>query len=317
MLLSSSQDILQALCHSLERGEEVYLATVISTWGSSPRPPGAMMIWSRQSGVVGSVSGGCVEEDLIARLGNGKFDNHFPCEIPYGETNGDDQSLQLPCGGILRVLLEKPGSNDLTCWQAVLDLLSQRQGISRVVDTSIGQWQFETSPPHKLRYEDGCLNTYLGPTRKLLIVGANQISYYLANYAQSLDFDVSICDPGEALSSQWQADDFEFLQCYPDGLIEKRFADYNSAVVAVSHDPRLDDMAILEALPSNAFYVGVMGSLKTTEARLQRLRQLEMPEALLQKLKAPVGLSIGSKTPAEIAMSIAAHLVEQYAKDTP
>jgi Xanthine and CO dehydrogenases maturation factor, XdhC/CoxF family len=214
--------------------------------------------------------------------------------------------------GILKVLIENVLPCDLSEWKAIRDYVAERQGVSRCICRASGAWRFVVSQSHSLKSSDTHLQVYMGPTRKLLIIGANQTSFYLANYASSLDFDVTICDPSDSLSDLWQTEAFEFVGIYPDGLIDDRFSDSNSAIVAVSHDPRLDDMALLEALPSDAFYVGVMGSQKTTVARLKRLRELDVTSAQIERLHAPIGLDIGSKTPAEIAISIAAQLVKCY-----
>lgn len=307
---SSTLEVIAALVAALEQGQRCFLATVISTWGSSPRPPGAMMVWSDASGVVGSVSGGCVEEDLLTRIRAGEFS--ATSLLSYGDNPEREGHIALPCGGVLRVLLESPGVNRLDDWRQLLAHLQQRQGACRQVNISSGVWQWQVSAPFPVNVEDGLFRSYCGPVRKLLIVGANQISWYLADFAASLDFDVTICDPGEDLGEQWQRADFQFLRCYPDGIVQRQFGDASSAVVAVSHDPRLDDMALLEALPSEAFYVGAMGSLLTSANRRERLRSLDVPEQQLARLHAPVGLDIGSKTPAEIAISIAAQLVQAY-----
>ncbi|WP_045858809.1 XdhC family protein [Teredinibacter purpureus] len=312
MLSSSSLNILQSIYERLVAHEEIFLITVLSTWGSSPRPPGSMMVWSEKSGVIGSVSGGCVEDDLIKRLLAREFDGSLPCEIPYGGEADAQGEIRLPCGGILKVLIENVLPCDLSEWKAIRDYVAERQGVSRCICRASGAWRFVVSQSHSLKSSDTHLQVYMGPTRKLLIIGANQTSFYLANYASSLDFDVTICDPSDSLSDLWQTEAFEFVGIYPDGLIDDRFSDSNSAIVAVSHDPRLDDMALLEALPSDAFYVGVMGSQKTTVARLKRLRELDVTSAQIERLHAPIGLDIGSKTPAEIAISIAAQLVKCY-----
>ncbi len=270
------------------------------------------MVWS-ESGIAGSISGGCVEDDLFERFVAGEFENKTPCLIRYGDGSETRKKVKLPCGGIMQVLVESMPADSLGQWQNILKQISQRQGLSRTVNLVSGDWTVDLSGPVLLEKNQQQLVYYIGPARKLLIVGANQISYYLANYASTLDFEVTICDPSEKVSAQLKNAGFEFIARYPDGIIDQRFSDANSAVVAVSHDPRLDDMALLEALPSQAFYVGAMGSKRTSAARMDRLHLLDLPEKALSRLHAPIGLSIGSKTPSEIAISIAAHLVEQYA----
>ncbi len=313
MLKLACQDVVQSLCDKLLQSEDVYLCTVISTWGSSPRPPGAIMVWSEKGGT-GSISGGCVEQDLFERFISGEFKHKTPCIIRYGDGSETGKKVRLPCGGIMQVLVERVCCESLSTWQRISSQLKLRQGLVRVVDLITGQWAYENAKPMPVIHEKTKLKHYLGPSRKLLIVGANQVSYYLANFTRSLDFLVTVCDPGERVTTDFQDGEVEFIARYPDGIVDQGFSDANSAVVAVSHDPRLDDMALMEALPSQAFYVGAMGSKRTSEARRERLRQLEVPEAALLRLHAPIGIAIGSKTPSEIAVSIAAHLVEQYAR---
>ncbi|WP_185236588.1 XdhC family protein [Teredinibacter franksiae] len=311
MLLSSSQAVLQSLCQNLGKSEHCYLVTVLSTWGSSPRPPGSIMVWSESGGVVGSVSGGCVEERLLEQLRLGEFVHGGPRILSYGEDPQQNGAVKLPCGAILRVLLEKLNVDDLARWGDIRELLNLRSGVSRTIDLYTGEWSFTSTLPHRLQASETQAVVYLGPTRKLLIVGANDIARFLASYAYSLDFDVSICDPVLAATG-WNDSGYSYYGCYPDGVIEQHFSDHNSAIVALSHDPRLDDMALMEAMQSSdAYYIGAMGSVRTTAARKKRLLVLDINHDQLNRLHAPIGLDIGSKTPAEIAISIAAHLVSE------
>lgn len=329
-LNSQSADVIHGLVQALAQNEQVYLATVISTWGSSPRPPGAMMAYSKKGGMIGSVSGGCIEDDLLARIHDGHFDNPpaGSCRlIQYGGNATDNReheysaqslhsAITLPCGGTLVCTLESiaPAPQTLQKWRAVLHELMQSKGLYRDIPFNGSPWHWQHSAFIRPFAEHDKARVYLGPTRRLLIIGANQITQYLAEIAQALDFNVCVCDPNPHLGTRWTQANFEFIANFPDGFVAQRFGDAHCAVVAVSHDPRLDDMALLEALPSNAYYVGAMGSLATSEARKERLAALEMPAALLTKLHAPIGIDIGSKTPAEIAVSIAADLVKHYAK---
>lgn len=307
---SPAEEVVQGVLAATRENQQVWLATVISTWGSSPRPPGSMMLWSSSQGLLGSVSGGCVEEDLIAKFREGYFPEAQPSVIIFGENAEEAHTLHLPCGGKLCLLIEtlhnKP---DFAVWQQLAHKLQLRQGCLRSVNLTRGVWSLEDSAPRALQQTKEQIDIYLGPSHKLLIVGANQIASYLAQFAQALNFSVSVCDPGEVGAHKFPQQGVRFLQRYPDGLISQEFNDSASAVVAVSHDPRLDDMALLEALPGRAFYIGAMGSLRTSTARRERLRELGLDAADLQKLTAPIGLDIGSKSPAEIAISIAADLV--------
>ncbi len=325
---ASNTDVIQALCQAISNQEVVYLATVLSTWGSSPRPPGAMMVWSERLGVTGSISGGCIEENLFARIKQGEFSTNMITLLRFGEQLNDStelshhsEDISLPCGGTLNIALERfdgrRKNRKEDHWKEILAQLNNRRGLKREVNLVTGEWSWQAGDPFALECHRDTLVQYIGPTRKLLIVGANQVSWYLASYAKTLDFNVSICDPSTELGPQWWNEEFSLLNTYPDGIIDRDFSDANSAIVAVSHDPRLDDMALLEGLPSQAFYIGAMGSLNTSNTRKQRLQNLDLPSTLINKLHAPIGLDIGSKTPAEIAMSIAAHLVQEYTKRKP
>ena len=312
---SSAEQLVTAILSALKDASEpkAWLVTVIETWGSSPRPAGSMMFWSGLTGVVGSISGGCIEEDVLQKIRADELPSDRPSQLSYGGKS--DQRFKLPCGGQLTVLVE-PLSNAqaaITDWEACLKALGCRQGIARFVDVTLGGWRWQGSAPFDLYCEDNVVSYFAGPARKLLIVGANPTAYHLAEFASALDFAVTVCDPSEDVGQYWfEASFCEFKSAYPDGFVARDFGDAQSAVVTVSHDPRIDDMALLEALPSKAFYVGAMGSLATSQKRLQRLQSLGLSVQSLQRLHAPIGIDIGSKTPSEIAMSIAAHLVQCY-----
>lgn len=318
MINASSHEVFSHLLRVLKGGEEAYLITVISTWGSSPRPPGALMFWSEESGVLGSVSGGCVEEDLIQRLRDGEFAQEKTSRIYYGgDVAGIPQeehkaSITLPCGGTLQLVIERLDQSELVQYQEILTQLQSRQGVLREVDLTSGEWTWKNATFQPTQCRDGNASIFLGPSRKLLIVGANQVGWYLAAFANSLDFAVSVCDPNPDLAAHWFTGEFTMIPTYPDDEVMQNFGDANCAIVAVSHDPRLDDMALLDALPSEAFYVGAMGSMATSKARRERLTQFDISPAQLEKLHAPIGIDIGSKTPAEIAISIASQLVKEY-----
>ncbi len=310
MMESAAEEVVNAVSRALQVEQPVWLATVLSTWGSAPRAPGSMMMWSPTTGLVGSVSGGCIEEDLLRQFKENNFDSAFPCEISYGENEEDTRAFKLPCGGRLHLLIEGlHKTNSKTKWQELAKCLHLRIGCARSVERNTGNWELTKAQPFALKHSDRTVDIYIGPCHKILIVGANQIASYLSRFCMALNYAVSVCDPSDQLSSEFPLDKNNFYRCYPDGLVDQKFNDSAAAVVAVSHDPRLDDMALMEALPGKAFYVGAMGSKKTSAARRKRLIELGIIESDLEKLRAPIGLDIGSKTPAEIAISIAADLV--------
>ena len=319
MVSSSAEHLVCAIVTALKgddlskESRTVWLATVISTWGSSPRPAGSMMLWSELTGVVGSVSGGCIEEDVLDKIRSGSLPRNRPSQLNYGGEG--EQRFKLPCGGSLTVLIEPLNNtaDSINTWEACLQALTKRQGIAREVRLNDGTWQWDYASPFGLNNDKVSVRYFAGPARKLLIVGANPTAYHLAEFASALDFAVTVCDPSEDVGQYWRDARFcHFKPVYPDGFIARDFGDPQSAVVTVSHDPRIDDMALLEALPTKAFYVGAMGSLSTSNKRLQRLESLGVNAQDLQRLHAPIGINIGSKTPSEIAMSIAAHLVQCY-----
>lgn len=269
-----------------------------------------MLCWSQALGSVGSVSGGCIEEDILECIKSCQLNINTPTQIEYG---GDQaQRFKLPCGGKLSVLVEplQYSETELHKWKQCQQSLAVRKGMTRHVNLQTGQWHTEHAPYHPFSCDSQDMCQYLGAYRQLLIVGANDVARYLADFAVALEYVVTVCDPSPELGPYWRnARHFRFLHQYPDGFIERDFHDKHSAVVAVSHDPRIDDMALLEALNTQAFYIGAMGSQKTSQKRLERLASLGIESSALSLLRAPIGLDIGSKTPAEIAMSIAADLV--------
>lgn len=321
MASSSAEQLVRAIVAALKvvdnsnASKTAWLATVIATWGSSPRPAGSMMLWSELTGVIGSVSGGCIEEDVLDKIRSGSLPSNHPCQLSYGGEG--DSRFKLPCGGQLTVLIEplKNTLDSIEAWERCLQALTERQGISREVSVEDGAWQWYCASPFDLYSDSHKVSYFAGPARKLLIVGANPTAYHLAEFARALDFAVTVCDPSDDVGQYWRDANFcHFKAMYPDGFVARDFGDAQSAVVTVSHDPRIDDMALLEALPSKAFYVGAMGSLSTSNKRLQRLESLGVSAQDLQRLHAPIGIHIGSKTPSEIAMSIAAHLVQCYSQ---
>lgn len=324
-MAGSAHEVVSALLKALSHGQHVYLATVMRTYGSSPRPVGSMMMYSSESGVIGSVSGGCIEEDVIAQIQSGALAESTPCLLTYGnnESLARDARFALPCGGELIVLVERFTEGAAEDWQQLEGILAERESCVRKVNIHSGDWQFskvvggeasaQSTKTVSAKDDTECFSYRLGPIRKLLIVGANPTAMQLASLASRLDFAVTICDPSEHLASHWLGrDEFEFKACYPDGFVARDFGDCASAVVTLSHDPRLDDMALIEALSGNAFYIGAMGSAVTSQNRRERLEELGLTKVSLSRLHAPIGIDIGSKTPVEIAISIAAQLVSAY-----
>jgi xanthine dehydrogenase accessory factor len=289
------------------QGHAVWLVTVIETWGSAPRPPGALLAMRDDGLVVGSVSGGCVEDDLIDRVRQGER-VATPSLVTYGVTKEEAARFGLPCGGNLRLVQEPLGE---VGW---IDELLLRTGrhelVARRLDLASGAVTLESATRGEVFSFDGrTLRALFGPRWRLLVIGAGQLSRAVAQMALMLDFEVICCDPREEYHLTWDIPGTTFSKAMPDDLVVELQLDPHSAVIAVTHDPKLDDMALLEALKSPAFYVGALGSRGNTAKRRERLVQFDLSPAEIDRLHGPVGLDLGSKTPAEIAVSIVAEIV--------
>lgn len=288
-------------------GHPVRLVTVIETWGSAPRPPGALLAMRGDGLVVGSVSGGCVEDDLIERVRAGEA-MHQPSLVTYGVTKEEAARFGLPCGGNLRLVQEPLGD---TAWvDEILQRTARHELVARVLDLDAGTVAVEPAARGEAFQFDGHrLRALFGPRWRLLIIGAGQLSRAVAQMALMLDFEVVCCDPREEYHLTWDIPNTTFSKAMPDDLVLELQLDPHSAVIAVTHDPKLDDMALLEALKSPAFYVGALGSRGNTAKRKERLALFDLSPAEIGRLHGPVGLDLGSKTPAEIAVSIVAEIV--------
>jgi xanthine dehydrogenase accessory factor len=289
------------------QGHKVWLVTVIETWGSAPRPPGALLCLRGDGLVVGSVSGGCVEDDLIERVRQGERVGK-PSLVAYGVTKEEAARFGLPCGGNLR-LVQEP-LLDVGWIEQVLARTARHELVARTLDLDTGAVGVEAAARGEAFTFDGrSLRALFGPRWRLLIVGAGQLSRALARMALALDFEVICCDPREEYHLTWDVPETTFSKEMPDDLAQRLQLDPHCAVVALTHDPKLDDLVLLEALKSPAFYVGALGSRGNTAKRKERLALFDLAPAEIDRLHGPVGLDLGAKTPAEIAVSIAAEIV--------
>jgi xanthine dehydrogenase accessory factor len=293
-------------------GHRFALITVARTWGSAPRPPGAWMVLRDDGQVQGSVSGGCIEDDLIRRAAAGEFASEFgnnkPRLLRYGVTADEAYRFGLPCGGTLELLLEP--APDAALLEQLVQRISTGQLARRRVVLASGAVSIEGGGAgDSLQWDGETLVTLHGPAWRLLIIGAGQISRYLATMALALGYRVYICDPRSEYADGWDVPGTERIAAMPDDAVTELGLDPRSAVVALTHDPKLDDLALLEALKSPAFYVGALGSQANNSKRRERLLQyFDLSQAEVDRLHGPVGLPIGSRTPPEIAVSILAEM---------
>lgn len=302
---SMDLEVLQKILQWQQEGHSATLTTVVKTWGSSPRPIGSLLAIRADGQLAGSVSGGCIEADLIERIRSAMPTR--PKVLVYGGAAEACHRFSLPCGGTLQLILEPTPPAPLI--HSVLDAISQRKPIGRRLYIQTGESELYAPLADELTVFDGqTLNTVHAPRWRLLLIGAGQISRYLAQIAQTLDYQIQICDPREEYRASWDIAGAELLSGMPDDIVRAFNPDTQSAILALTHDPKLDDLALLEALKSPAFYIGALGSRANNTKRRERLRLFDLSETEISRLHGPVGLPIGSRTPPEIAISILAEL---------
>ena len=325
--------VLRSLRDWRKSGHRALLATVVRTWGSSPRPVGSIMALCDSGSVVGSVSGGCIEDDLIdrftkayanaARVGSSdtstsrgtasadlsQIPSGPPQHVKYGITADEAHRFGLPCGGTLELLLEfDPEPTQL---EELVQRLEKGELIQRVTVLATGESHLRASTsPQDLHIDTERLVNTFGPEYRMLLIGAGQMTEYLATMAIFNGFAVTVCDPREEYRGAWSVAGVALSSDMPDDMVRTFLPDRRSCVIALTHDPKLDDLALLEALESDAFYIGAIGSRRNNTARHQRMKEhFEQTDESLSRLRGPIGIYIGSKTPAEIAVSIMAEVL--------
>ena len=299
-------------------GRRVVMGTIVRTWGSAPRPVGSLVAVRDDGLVVGSVSGGCIEDDLVDRVRARALAADKPQRVKYGVTAEDAFKFGLPCGGTLELVLEPVGPQSQL--GALLErVTSGRQTVRRMAMATGSVTLEDGTGRDVLKSTDTELLSMHGPRLRLIVIGAGQLTHYLAQMALACDYNVTICDPREEYADGWHVPGTTLVRTMPDDLVIEMKPDANTAVVALTHDPKLDDLALMEALKSDAFYIGAIGSMKNQAARRKRLiEHFEMTEAQLARLHGPVGLKNGARTPPEIAVSIMAELTAtKYGYEIP
>lgn len=306
---STDLQVLTAALRWGGEGHRIALVTVVRTWGSAPRPPGSWLVLRGDGLVEGSVSGGCIEDDLIVRMADGRMNASMPFTLVYGVSRDEATRFGLPCGGTLELVVEP--APDLALLDELAQRLARRERVHRLVE--VGVTKVSLAPAQRsdeLRWDGTRLSSVHGPQWRLLIIGAGQISRYLGPMALALDYEVIVCDPREEYHLHWNTPGTRMLTTMPDDTVLALKIDARCAVVALTHDPKLDDLALLEALKSPAFYVGAVGSHVNNERRRERLvAHFDLTVDEVDRLHGPVGLAIGSHTPPEIAVAILAEMI--------
>jgi xanthine dehydrogenase accessory factor len=303
----ADEELLLTALGWLEAGATPLLVTVVETWGSAPRPAGSMAVLHQDGRIVGSVSGGCLEDDLISRIREGRWCPARPALLSYGGSPEEARRFYLPCGGRVRLLVEAlQAPSELI---ALLCVLRERRVVCRELDLDSGATRLTAvSGETPFGFDGRRLHRVFGPVWRLLLIGAGEPSRFLAEIALGLGYQVVVCDPREEYSVGWSLEGARVDSRMPDDVVTDMITDERCAVVALTHDPRLDDLALMEALASRAFYVGALGSRASNLKRRQRLAWLGLSDECVCRLHGPVGLALGGRTPAEIAVSIAAEL---------
>lgn len=301
------RDLLRTAEDWCSAGRSVAIATVVSAWGSAPRRAGAQMLIDDTGAVVGSVSGGCVEGEVIAAA-LAMLENPAAASgntLQFDVADNVAWRVGLACGGRIAVLLlaVRPGgfaperlAETLAATDSTLDLDEQGARPARP----------ECEPGV------GTLRLHYGPAPRLAIIGAAHIAQHLAPIVRMLGFDVTVIDPRSQFATAERFPGIALDTRWPDEALAAWLPDASSAVVALTHDPKLDDPALMAALRSEAFYIAALGSRKTQTARLERLTAVGFDAQTLARIHGPAGLSIGAATPAEIAVSIAAQLIAAH-----
>ena len=327
-------EVLRTAVDWLDRGQRVVMGTVVRTWGSAPRPPGSLMVIRDDGQVAGSLSGGCIEDDLIGRVARGELALERPQTTSYGVSADEAQRFGLPCGGTVEIVLEPLAARSRM--RELLQAVEQHQVVARRLDLASGEVTLRPANERDpFEFDGAVVQTVHGPRLRLLVVGAGQLSRYVAAMALMLDYRVTVCDPREEYHEAWQgawsdsplppapasagcaapaatggaeAPAITLTRQMPDDLVQAMKLDAMSAVVALTHDPKIDDLALMEALRTPAFYVGALGSRRNNARRRERLREFDVSEEQAAALRGPVGLNLGGRTPPEIALAIMAEI---------
>lgn len=297
------------------QGRVVWLCTVLSTFGSSPRAPGAIMAACSKEHFIGSLSGGCVEENFLERLEQETLSFSPVQLIHYGGES--DDTVRLPCGGSLDVLVERlePSADTLIHLEVMHATLMGRQPLIRhvLLDGSRKRFIVPEGPGPAVARDEQAAYLRIGPSLRLVIAGISAIATPCAQFAQALGFEVIVCDPRKEMRREFNVPGVEVQAVLPSLFIASGACHAATAIVALTHDPRIDDLAMIEAVRTNAFYIGVMGSKKSSAQRAERLRRSGgLTDTDIARIVMPIGLDLGSKTPAEIALATMADILRVY-----
>ena len=314
----SADNIPEVALSWASEGEPVVLATVIETWGSAPRRVGAQMAIGLNGKMQGSVSGGCIESAVVSEAQEA-IETKSIRLLEYGVSNEDAFSVGLACGGKIRVMLEPVGHTiSLETLQKLVDFRKNKVSVACVVNIITGETKLKTGYSERFsgfEEENKIFVTIHNSPIRVVIVGAVHIAQNLVKMAKIANFDPLVVDPRSGFANSERFKSETIIEEWPDTALSKISIDRNTAIVLLTHDPKLDDPALKMALNSDAFYIGALGSKKTHAARIHRMKSLGFGEDRTNRISGPIGLYIGASNPAEIAISILAEIISKLRQD--
>ncbi len=325
--ITNANDVLEQAVKWLDEGIEVSLATVVETWGSSPRPVGSQLAVNNTGAFVGSVSGGCIEGSVIGEALSTISDGKHRI-LEFGVTNEQAWEVGLACGGDIKILIERVENINN------LNRLLNNRPIAAVTNLTTGERSYVTTlavdgdfqltktlktkvdsalqHDHSIIYQDGDADIFIHVFNRNLrcaIIGAVHISQALVPMAKIAGFDVTVIDPRGSFATQERFPGVKISEKWPDDALNEFKADTRTAIITLTHDPKLDDPALEAALKTDAFYIGSLGSRRTHASRLERLTSSGFNAADLDRIHAPIGLDLGARSPSEIAVTILAEMI--------
>ena len=306
---NSASDVLNQAINWHNEGHSVELVTVVNTFGSSPRPIGSLAAVRHDGLMAGSVSGGCVEKQLVERMRLGQCEN----SVSYRIDDEEAKRHGLLCGGEIELVFETV--TDSSKLVELQTRLTNNIRTRRTLNLSTGAVELSDATREDLfEYSGNTVVNVIGPRCHLLLIGANELARFTAEFAVAVDFTVTVAEPRDEFRSSWSVTNVAAVNSMPDDAVKAHSQHEHCGVLALTHDPNLDDLALMEALELDLFYVGALGSKRSHEKRIHRLKGFDIPKDKLSRIQAPIGLSIGSRTSAEIAVAIVGELILHRAK---
>ena len=312
--MSDLDDIFTPTSIWLKNKEKVALATVISTWGSAPRKVGGQMAINNFGEIIGSVSGGCVESSVITEAKKAIEDRKIKIK-DYGISDDMAWEVGLACGGELKILIQPLEENDEIILK-IAKKISKREPITLIVNCKSGAREIVENNSlnfKKISFldkENQFFYHAVSPKPRLFVVGAGHISQSLVSMAHITGYEVILIDPRDHFANKKRFPKCKIINEWPDDALENFNLNQTSHLVTLSHDPKIDDPALIKVLNSKIGYVGSLGSKRTHEKRINRLNSNGIDKEKLSKIHSPIGLNISSKTPEEISISILAELTQ-------